>query len=97
MKKLGFGMMRLPMPDAKVQDKVDFEQVCTMVDTFLERGFTYFDTAYMYHGGISEHVVRQAVVERHPRESFTVADKMPMMRFKENDTEQEQARIFDEQ
>ena len=45
MKKLGFGMMRLPMPDAKVQDKVDMPQVCSMVDTFMERGFTYFDTA----------------------------------------------------
>lgn len=96
MKKLGFGMMRLPMPDANVQEKIDLEQVCSMVDTFLERGFTYFDTAYMYHGGQSEHAVRQAVVERHPRESFTVADKLPMMRLKDG-TEADQARIFDEQ
>ena len=96
MKKLGFGMMRLPMPDAKVQDRVDMPQVCSMVDTFMERGFTYFDTAYMYHGGQSEHVVREAVVERHPRESFTVADKMPVMRLKDS-TAEEQAQIFDEQ
>ncbi len=96
MKKLGFGMMRLPMPDAKVQEKVDIPQVCSMVDTFMERGFTYFDTAYMYHGGQSEHVVRQAVVERHPRENFTVADKMPVMRLKEG-TVEDQAKIFDEQ
>ena len=97
MKKLGFGMMRLPMPDAKIQDNVDLKQVCTMVDTFMERGFTYFDTAYMYHGGVSEHVVRDAVVARHPRESFTVADKMPVMRFKETDTAEDQARVFEEQ
>ncbi len=97
MKKLGFGMMRLPMPDAKVQDKVDVEQVCTMVDTFIERGFTYFDTAYMYHAGVSEHVVRDAVVARYPRESFTVADKMPVMRFKDENTQEDVARVFEEQ
>ena len=97
MKKLGFGMMRLPMPDAKVQDKVDFEQVCTMVDTFLDRGFTYFDTAYMYHAGISENVVRDAVVKRHDRNTFTVADKLPVMRFKEEDTIDDVERVFNEQ
>ena len=48
MKRLGFGMMRLPMPDPKVQGVVDREAVCGMVDAFLERGFTYFYTAYMY-------------------------------------------------
>lgn len=96
MKKLGFGMMRLPMPDEKVQDKVNLEQVCSMVDTFLDRGFTYFDTAYMYHGGQSECIVRQTVVERHARECFTIADKMPLMSMKES-TAEDQARIFDEQ
>lgn len=96
MKKLGFGMMRLPLPDASVQTQVDMEQVCSMVDTFLERGYTYFDTAYMYHGGESENVVRQAVVERHERGSFTVADKMPMFQLKEG-TEADQVRIFDDQ
>lgn len=96
MKKLGFGMMRLPMPDKTAQDKVDLAQVCSMIDTFLARGFTYFDTAYMYHGGQSEHVVRQTVVERHPRECFTIADKMPLMSMKES-TAEDQAKIFDEQ
>ena len=47
MKKLGFGCMRLPLRDADVQKDVDMGQVCQMVDTFLQRGFTYFDTAYM--------------------------------------------------
>ncbi len=73
MKKLGFGLMRLPMKDGGV----DLEQVKPMVDRFLERGFTYFDTAWMYCGGKSEEAVRAALVERHPRESFTLTTKLP--------------------
>lgn len=69
-KKLGFGMMRLPLFDGEDQKSIDYEQVNQMVDTFMERGFTYFDTAYMYHNFISERVLKSAVVERHPRESF---------------------------
>ena len=72
MKKLGFGMMRLPLPDPKEQGAVDMEQVCKMVDTFLERGYTYFDTAYMYHAGQSEIAAREALVKRHSRDSFTL-------------------------
>jgi len=79
MKKLGFGLMRLPLLDEEDRKSVDFEQLNKMVDLFLERGFTYFDTAYMYHDGFSEEAFRMAVVERHPRESFTITDKMPMM------------------
>ena len=48
-KKLGFGCMRLPLTDPENQKSIDLEKFCEMVDTFLERGFTYFDTAYMYH------------------------------------------------
>ena len=96
MKKLGFGMMRLPMPDAKVQDKVDFEQVCTMVDTFVERGFVYFDTAYFYHKGESERVVKKAVVDRLERDSFLLADKLPISLLKEADNAK-QEEIFTEQ
>ena len=54
MKKLGFGMMRLPTVDPKATEQIDLPQVCDMVDTFLARGYTYFDTAYFYHGGKSE-------------------------------------------
>lgn len=73
MKKLGFGLMRLPM----LGDEVDIEQVKQMVDLFLERGFTYFDTAYGYIGGKSEQAVKTALVDRHPRESFLLATKLP--------------------
>jgi predicted aldo/keto reductase-like oxidoreductase len=65
-----------------------------MVDTFLERGFTYFDTAYMYHMGKSEIAIREALVKRHKRDSFTVATKLPTMYLK---TVEDQERIFNEQ
>lgn len=68
-KKLGFGLMRLPMKD----EKIDIEQTKVMVDKFLDDGFTYFDTAWAYAG--SEDAIRQALVERYPRESYQLATK----------------------
>lgn len=68
-KKLGFGLMRLPQKDGAI----DIEQTKQMVDMFLGAGFTYFDTAWAYAG--SEDAIRQALVERYPRESFTLATK----------------------
>lgn len=68
-KKLGFGLMRLPQKDGAI----DIEQTKQMVDLFLGAGFTYFDTAWAYAG--SEDAIRQALVERYPRESFTLATK----------------------
>ena len=75
-KKLGFGLMRMPLIDKTNDADVDVAQVSEMVDMFLERGFTYFDTALMYNGFNSENVARQALVERYPRESFTLATKL---------------------
>lgn len=49
-KKLGFGLMRLPSLDENDPSKIDLEETKKMVDTFIERGFTYFDTAWMYCG-----------------------------------------------
>ena len=49
-KKLGFGLMRLPRLDPNREDSIDVETLKKMVDTFIERGFTYFDTAWMYCG-----------------------------------------------
>ncbi|MFQ9768974.1 MAG: aldo/keto reductase [Clostridia bacterium] len=68
-KKLGFGLMRLPQKDGKI----DIEQTKVMVDKFLDAGFTYFDTAWAYSG--SEDAIRQALVERYPRERFQLATK----------------------
>lgn len=66
MKKLGFGCMRLPVLDPGDVTTIDMPQFEKMVDTFLERGFTYFDTAYVYHSVTSEKAVREALVKRHP-------------------------------
>ncbi len=74
--KLGFGLMRMPLNDANNPADVDVEQVSKMVDMFLERGYTYFDTAWMYNGFNSENVARKALVERHTRESFTLSTKL---------------------
>lgn len=69
-KKLGFGLMRLPKLD---ENTIDVEQTKQMVDMFMDAGFTYFDTAWAYAG--SEDAIRQALVERYPRESFQLATK----------------------
>ena len=71
--KLGFGLMRLPKEES---GKIDLEQTKKMVDLFLEAGQTYFDTAYVYDGGDSERAAKAALVDRYPRESFTLATKL---------------------
>ena len=78
MKKLGFGAMRLPKTDPDDASSIDMEQFKKMTDMFLERGFTYFDTAYPYHNGRSETALREALVKRYPRDCYTLADKMPV-------------------
>ena len=70
--------MRLPLKEKNDDSAVDIEQVKEMVDAYLAEGFTYFDTAYMYHKGKSECFVKEALVKRHPRDSFLLADKMPV-------------------
>lgn len=90
MPKLGFGLMRLPEKDGEI----DLEQVCSMVDAYLEKGFNYFDTAYVYHGGNSEKIVKEALAKRHPRESYTVATKLPAWALK---TKEDRDKVFNEQ
>ena len=69
--KLGFGLMRLP----RLEDgTIDVPQVSDMVDAFMEAGGTYFDTAFAYQG--SEEAIRKALVERYPRDSYTLASKL---------------------
>ena len=94
MQKLGFGFMRLPLKDQNNLSSIDISLVKNMVDTFLERGFNYFDTAYMYHMGMSEAAVKEALVQRHKREEFVLTTKLPTMFLK---TEEDQERIFNEQ
>ena len=78
-KKLGFGLMRLPQKDGQI----DLEQLKAMVDLYLEKGFTYFDTAYPYHGGQSEVATREALVKRHPRSTYQLATKLPVWEVKQ--------------
>ena len=93
-KKLGFGLMRLPLLDPNDDGSIDLELMKKMVDSFLEQGFTYFDTAWMYCGGKSEEAAREALVKRHPRDSFTLTTKLPAyMLHREEDREW----LFEEQ
>ena len=82
--------MRLPM----IGDEIDMEQTKAMVDTFMAKGFTYFDTAYVYINGKSEVAAREAIVKRYPRDSFTLATKLPL--WDNIETEADMQRIFDE-
>lgn len=68
--KLGFGLMRLPHKGLSI----DVDQFSMMVDKFIAAGFTYFDTAYMYPG--SEAAAKKALVDRYPRDSYTLATKL---------------------
>jgi predicted aldo/keto reductase-like oxidoreductase len=72
-KNFGFGLMRLPL----VGEDIDIEKVIEMVDLFMSKGFTYFDTAYGYNNGKSEMAAKAAIVDRYPRESFQLATKLP--------------------
>ena len=71
--KLGFGLMRLPKNG---DGSIDIPQVCQMADAFIAAGGTYFDTAYVYEDGRSEAAFREAVVNRYPREAYTIATKL---------------------
>lgn len=101
MKKLGFGLMRLPsiddqkaLRDGVDEGKIDLQLVNQMVDTFIENGFTYFDTAWMYCHFQSEEVARECLVKRYPRDAFTLATKLHAGYLK---TKEDRDHIFNEQ
>ena len=93
-KKLGFGLMRLPLTNPDEASSIDVEQVKDMVDAFIENGFTYFDTAWMYCGFQSECAAKEALVDRYPRDSYTLADKLHAEYIK---TREDRDKIFNEQ
>lgn len=76
MNKMGFGFLRLPGADPKTGEGIDFALLDRMVDDFLARGGRYFDTARPYLAGRSEEAIRRCLVERHPRDSFHLANKI---------------------
>lgn len=73
MPKLGFGLMRLPRTDEE-KDSIDVEQTAEMANRFLASGLKYIDSAYVYNG--SEVAAREAIVKRHPRDSFYITSKL---------------------
>ncbi len=90
MPKLGFGLMRLPENNGKI----DIDHVSRMVDKYMKAGMNYFDTAYVYHSGNSEVAAKEALVKRYPRDSFMLATKLPAWEIKK---ESDVDRIFNEQ
>lgn len=89
-KKFGFGCMRLPMKGSEV-DKEEFSE---MVDTFLENGFNYFDTAHGYLRGLSETALRECLTSRYPRDRYILTDKLTNFFFK---TEEDIRPFFESQ
>ena len=85
----GFGCMRLPMKD----EKVDYEEFSRMADAFIASGLNYFDTAHGYLGGQSETAIRDCVAKRHDRNEFLLTDKLTVPYF----NSQEDIRPFFEQ
>ena len=77
-KNFGFGFMRLPT----LGDELDMEQITQMVDAFMEAGFNYFDTAQPYTEKRSQPTLRKLLVERYPRESFVLTNKLSGSCFK---------------
>ena len=78
-KNFGFGCMRLPMIENG--KAVDIEQTKKMVDTFIEQGFNYFDTAHGYLEGKSELALKECLTSRHKREEYILTDKLTMTYF----------------
>ncbi len=79
--KLGFGFLRLP----KKGGEFDWDTIDEMVDLFLAGGGTFFDTCYTYLNGMSEYAIRKCVVQRKPRHSFQLCEKLPGYLFKSYD------------
>ena len=71
-KNFGFGCMRLPMKEAQV----DYEEFCRMIDTFIDAGFNYFDTAHGYIEGKSETAIRDCLSARYDRKDFILTNKL---------------------
>ena len=71
---LGYGCMRFPTTP---EGAIDEPRAEALLNAARDAGVNYFDTAYMYCGGKSESIVKKALVERHPRESFTLTTKLP--------------------
>lgn len=68
----GFGCMRLPMKNGRV----NYDEFIRMADAFVAAGFNYFDTAHGYIGGQSETAIRDCVAGRYDRSRFLLTNKL---------------------
>ena len=93
-KKLGFGLMRLPATDPKDPGKIDIKETCDMVDMYLDRGFDYFDTAWMYCNFKSEDAVKDILTSRHARDKYTITTELHSGFI---NTKEDRDKIFDTQ
>lgn len=80
-KNFGFGCMRFPLVDGKVELK----ETARMIDAFLEAGFNYFDTAHGYLDGQSEPALRECLTSRYPREKYILTNKLSTHHFTKNE------------
>lgn len=90
---LGYGLMRLPLKDRRNQAEIDKEKAQELIDRAMAGGVNYYDTAWVYHQGMSERFAGEAL-KKYPRESYNLADKMPVWEVKSLD---DAKRIFQEQ
>ena len=90
---LGFGCMRLPTTTGNPGDPIDYEKAGALIDYAYEHGVNYFDSAYVYHNGDSEHFIGQALA-KYPRDTWNLVTKMPIQEVK---TKDDLPRIFNEQ
>ena len=93
-KRLALGCMRLPLNESGKETDVDFDLCDEMVDRFMDAGFNYFDTARVYHGGVSEQMIKRCIADRYPRESFVLTDKLSDSCFR---TEEDIRPLFEDQ
>lgn len=94
MTDLGFGCMRLPLLNSDDPTSYNEEKIFKLFDSFIENGFTYFDTAYVYHGYTCEQFIKKALVSRYPRDKYKLATKLPLRDFKD---EADLPNVFQEQ
>ena len=70
---LGFGGLRLPVEKGN-PDRIDRAEAQKIIDTAIEKGINYFDTAHMYQNGDSERFLGETL-KKYPRESYYLASK----------------------
>lgn len=82
--RLGFGLMRLPVIEND-NGQIDYKKSRELVESAIENGITYFDTAYVYHNNQSE-IFAGEMFRDGLREKLYLATKLPVWKIdKEED------------